>query len=322
MIESIFLSGADQSLSRIGFGGCPIGGHGWGTVDDRESVAAIRRAVELGVNFFDTADVYGLGHSEEVLASSLGPMRHDVVIATKFGVRWDSTRRTWKDTSPKYLRSAIEESLRRLKLSCIPLYYVHWPDGVTPIQETMAELVRCRQEGKLRWIGLSNFSSVEVQQAMTIGKVNAVQVSMNILERDIAEELLPLIRKTGTTLVTWGSLAQGLLTGKFNAHSQFSESDRRHRYDNFCGEQFQENIKRVEVIKRIAEEVGRTPAQVAIRWLLDTHGVGIALSGAKRPAQIEENLGALGWQLEDADYQALNHILTSGTEVLQGNNLR
>jgi aryl-alcohol dehydrogenase-like predicted oxidoreductase len=305
-ISDLFAIG--QPVVRLGMGGCPLGGHDWGAVDDADSVAAVRRALEGGVNFFDTADVYGLGHSEELLAAALGPDRHRVIVATKFGMRWDANRRPWKDTSPGYLRVAIENSLRRLRLSCVPLYYIHWPDGATPIAETMAELVRCRDQGKLRWIGLSNFSPAQVREAVSVAPVHALQVAMSVLDHALADELLPLARQTGIGLVTWGSLSQGLLTGKFNAQSRFPPNDRRCRYANFIGEQFQENIRRVETVKQIAARTGRTPAQVALRWLLDTPGVGVALVGGKRPAQIEENLGALDWQLDESDYQTLAAI--------------
>ncbi len=304
-METSLLFGTDQPLGRVGLGGCPLGGHGWGAVDDAESIATVRRALDLGVNHFDTADAYGLGHSEELLSAALGERRHQVIVASKFGVRWDANHRTWKDASPGYLRLAVENSLRRLRLSCIPLYYVHWPDGVTPIGETMGELVRLREEGKLRWIGLSNFGPAQVREAMSVGPVHALQVPMNLLDHALADELLPLVRQTGMTLVTWGSLAQGLLTGKFSVDSRFPADDRRRRYENFIGERFQENVQRVEGIKQIAQRTGRTPAQLSIRWLLDTPGVGVALSGAKHPAQIEENLGALGWQLDENDYATL-----------------
>ena len=134
-IESTILGRTDVRISRLGMGGCPLGGHGWGPTTERDSIRAVERAVELGVDFFDTADCYGLGRSEELLSQALGSRRHEVTIATKFGVRWDKQNRTWKDTSAQYLRQALTASLRRLRLDCIPLYYIHWPDEHTPIEE-------------------------------------------------------------------------------------------------------------------------------------------------------------------------------------------
>jgi myo-inositol catabolism protein IolS len=289
----------------VAMGGCPIGGHGWGHVDDAESVAAVRRAVELGVNFFDTADVYGLGHSEQILAQALGPKRREVVIATKFGVRSENGR-TWKDASPGYLRSALDASLRRLQIDCIPLYYVHWPDEKTPVADTMAELARCRQQGKIRGIGLSNFSAAQVREAAAVAPVEALQVQFSLVDRLAAAELLPLARELGTTLLTWGSLAQGLLTGKYDARSTFVPEDRRRRYDNFRGAKFAENLRAVERLRAVATSIGRTPAQVALRWLLDTPGVCAVLFGAKRPTQVDENVASAGWRLSASDYQALD----------------
>jgi len=311
MIETVPWTDADDRISRLGLGGCPLGGHGWGKVDDSESLAAVRRAVDRGIAFFDTADVYGLGHSEEILAKGLGALRHKVVIASKFGVRRDAGGRTCKDISPLYLRTALEASLRRLRVDCIPLYYAHWPDGVTPVTEVMSELMRVREEGKIRWIGLSNFSSPEVEQALAVGPVHAVQAQFSLLARRSAADLLPVVRRSKTALVTWGSLAQGMLTGEFDARSIFAADDRRSRYEAFQGAAYRTNLAAVEVVKQVAERYGKTPAQVAIRWLLDTPGVGAVLFGAKRPAQVDENLGADGWRLDDADYRLLEQLDTA-----------
>src|SRR5947207_3407434 len=153
------LAFTDLEVSRVGFGGWAISGHGWGPVDDRESAAAVQRALDLGINLFDTADVYGFGHSEEVLASALGDERRHAVIATKFGVTWDARGRVSRDVSPPRVVAALEASLRRLRLDCIPLYQVHWPDGATPVAATMEALRRCQEAGKVRWIGCCNFSA-------------------------------------------------------------------------------------------------------------------------------------------------------------------
>lgn len=299
------LADTGQPITRASMGTWQLGGHGWGRVDEDQAVAAVRRALDLGVNFFDTADVYGLGRSEELLSRTLGKRRHDLVIASKFGVRWDSQGRTSKDISPRHLRQALEASLRRLRLDCIPLYYVHWPDGLTPIGETMAELARCRQEGKIRWIGLSNFSADQIREALAVTDVQALQVQFSLLSRAAVAELLPLAEKARITLVTWGSLAQGLLTGKFDAQSTFGHDDCRSRHEDFLGDRFRRNLEMVEALKRVAERFQTTPAQVALRWLLDTPGVGSVLFGAKSPAQVDDNLAATEWRLPDTEYREL-----------------
>lgn len=303
-MEKTRLGTSDLFVSRLGLGGCPLGGHGWGDVNDSNSVDAVRAALDSGINFFDTADVYGLGHSEKLLSRALGNERHEAIIATKFGVRWDEKNNFGKDISTQYLREALEASLQRLRVDCIPLYYVHWPDGKTPVEEAVEELERCRQQGKVRAIGVSNFSSAQIRQAHTIAEIASVQTQFSLVDTE-ATSLEPALRETGASLVTWGSLAQGMLTGKYDANSHFGTDDRRCRYDNFQGEKFSRNLRTVELVKQIATRLGKTPAQVAIRWLLDTPIVSCVLFGAKTPAQVHDNAGASDWSLTGEDYLQL-----------------
>lgn len=296
-------------VSRVGMGGCPLGGHGWGAADDQKSIDAVRFAVDHGVNFFDTADIYGLGHSESLLADALGERRKHVVIASKFGVRRTSSGKTVLDISPKYMREALEASLRRLKLECLPLYYIHWPDGKTPLYEILTELEKVRAEGKIRVIGLSNFSVDDVLEAQKIASIAAVQVQYSLVDRQIAESYTSLPAGVRVPLVTWGSLAQGLLTGKYGADARFGDDDRRGRYENFNGAKFQENLSVVARIGAIAENLGKSQAEVAIRWLLETEGVGAVLFGAKTTEQVRENIRSAGeWKLPIEDYVALSEL--------------
>jgi len=311
-IESTTLGCTDVRISRVGMGGCPLGGHGWGPTSEQDSICAVKHAIELGVNFFDTADCYGLGRSEELLSLALGNRRHEVTIATKFGIRWDNQHRTWKDTSPKYVRQALYASLRRLRLDCIPLYYIHWPDDQTPIEETLHELVRCQQEGKIRWIGLSNFSVNMLTSMKSTSNITSIQLQMSLVDQQAALEFIDVSPKMNSTLVTWGSLAQGLLTGKYGLSTTFSETDRRIRYDNFQGSKFTTNLRLVDTLCKVAKRLEKSPAQVALRWLLDTPGVGCVLFGAKTPEQVSENLGALGWSLPEQEYLELE---TAGQQV-------
>ena len=307
-METVFLGDGQLLVSRIGFGGCPLGGHGWGAnVDQSEAIQAVRRAFELGINFFDTADVYGLGRSEELLADSLGHDRSRVVIATKFGVCWDEKGRTWKDISPRHLREALESSLKRLRLECIPLYYVHWPDGKTPIEEVVAELDSCRRQGKIQAIGLSNFTADQLQKACQVAKIAALQLQYSLVDRYLAADALGEAERQGVPFVTWGSLAQGLLSGKYKADARFGHNDRRHRYENFSGVKFDQNLRVVEELQTIAQRIGATPAQVAIRWLLQSRNVATVLAGAKRPEQIEDTARAIDFNLSAEDYSHLDH---------------
>jgi aryl-alcohol dehydrogenase-like predicted oxidoreductase len=305
-MEEIPLGTDGPHVSRLGLGGCPLGGHGWGTdFDIKEGERAVRRALELGVNFFDTADVYGLGRSEELLSRALGAERHRVTIATKFGVRWNAHGRTWHDLSPSYMQAALEASLRRLRVESISLYYAHWPDGRTPIEETIAALERCREEGKIQAIGVSNFSGGQLTAACKVAPISAMQVQCSLVDQEPFDSVRAAVRSLHVPLITWGSLAQGLLTGKYDSRSAFGADDRRHRYTNFLGQKFGENLRVVDALKQISRRIGKSPAQIAIRWLLDTQDVGGVLFGAKRPSQVEDNLGAIGWQLASDDYRLL-----------------
>ena len=296
-------------VSRVGMGGCPLGGHGWGQVDDRESIRAVHAALDQGVNFFDTADIYGLGHSERVLAEALGAERSRVVIASKFGVRRDSTGKMVKDIRPEHLRRALEGSLRRLRLERLPLYYIHWPDGSTPIEDAVGALERCREQGKVHAIGVSNFNREQLEAACDRATIAAVQVQYSLADREAAERLLPTSRRRRTPVVTWGSLAQGLLTGKFDGQTRFDQTDRRSRYDNFKGGRFQRNLLLAQQVQEAARRLGRTPAQVAMRWLLDTPGISCVLFGAKSPQQVKENVVAgHRWKLPAAEYSRLARI--------------
>lgn len=274
-----------------------MGGHGWGQIDDADSRAAIHRALDLGVNLFDTADVYGFGHSERLLSDTLGEDRHRVYIATKGGVRWSDDGRTHRDISPKTIVKALEGSLRRLRVDCISLYQIHWPDGVTPIACTMEALVRCREEGKIRWIGCSNFSIAQMAEARQVHPVATLQMPYNLLDRGCEESLLPYCQRQEIAALTYAPLAQGALTGKYRGRADFDATDVRSRTGYFSDEITTLRIAILERLKHAAAEYGRTPAQVAIRWVLDHGGVSGAVTGVTTAQQFEENLGALDWKL-------------------------
>ena len=292
------LGSSSLEVSRIGFGCWAVGGHGWGSVDDRESIATIRRAVELGVTLFDTADVYGLGHSEKVLSEALGERRHDMIIATKFGVTVSPDGRVGRDCTAKHVVAALEGSLRRLRLDRIPLYQIHWPDPKTPILETLEALERCRREGKVELVGCSNFGWEQVQAMQRHCRIESLQMPYSLLARDVEGDILSGCRGDQVAFMAYDALAKGLLTGKFGPTSTFPEDHVRARDPNFKGERFRQNLEVVERLRGFGAPRGLSVARLAVRWVLDSPGVTSVLTGATKPQQMEENASACDFRLE------------------------
>jgi aryl-alcohol dehydrogenase-like predicted oxidoreductase len=307
MMEYASLGSTDLVVSRIGFGCEPLGGTDWGQFDEQQAAEAVKMALDLGINFFDTADVYGLGRSEEVLSRTLGNRRHQVIIATKFGLAWEAHPRgmrakTWLDCSPRRVTDALEQSLRRLRLDCIPLYLIHWPDPKTPVVDTMDALQRCREAGKLRQVGVSNFPLHLVCEADRVMHLAAVELQYSLIDRRFGAGVLPHCKDHGIGVLAYGTLAQGLLSGKYGSSTVFGTDDRRHRLPHFQGEALGRNLSLVERLKRVGEPHHRSPSQVAIRWVLDHPAVCGAIVGAKSPVQVKENVGATGWRLEEEEW--------------------
>lgn len=304
------LGHSELAISRLGFGAEPLGGIDWGEVDEKKAMAAVRQAVERGINYFDTADVYGLGRSEIVLSRALGSKRHDVVVGTKFGVNWHDPApgqraQVFYDSSPQRVLEALENSLRRLRLDTIPLYYIHWPDPNTPLEETLAVLARCKEAGKIRAIGLSNFSASQISTASQIVEIDAVQVQYNLIDRFAEIEIFPLCKRLGISVFTYGSLAQGLLTGKYGLDTTFAQDDRRHRLTHFQSGQRKAHQKAIDSLRDVAQMYSKEISQVALRWILENPAVTCAIVGAKNPAQVVSNSGAVGWGLGHREMQRL-----------------
>jgi myo-inositol catabolism protein IolS len=305
-------------ISRIGFGCWAIGGHGYGKVDDAESIEAIRKALDAGVNFFDTADVYGFGHSEEILSKALGEERTSVVVASKFGVTWDRSGRTSYDCSPKRVVKALENSLRRLRLEAIPLYQIHWYDNVTPLSETLEALKRCQEAGKIRHIGCSNFPLQLLSQAEELCGIESLQRPYNLFERSLENDMMACVDQLNVSVIAYNVLARGLFSGKYTFHTVFGEADTRSLDSNFRGEQLTRNLEFVSRIREIGRAYGKTPSQVAIRWALDNERVTSALVGAVTKRQVLENVGAAGWNLSSEDYRYLKEEADRTRETYAG----
>lgn len=278
---------------RLGMGCWTIGGHGWGKVDDVDSMAAINTAYENGIRLFDTADCYGLGHSEKILSRSLGSRRSRVCISTKAGVRWNPSGRIWYDNQPAYLRQALEASLNRLGLETVDFFFVHWPDGKTPVSDVLAELAKMKEAGLVQSVGLSNFSGNDLRKALESGVLDVVQVQASLLSRDTFLDLEKLCREHGVRVMVHGVLAQGLLTGKFEAGHVFAANDHRSGLPEFQEPLLSRSLGLVDQLTMVAHRLGVSVAHVALRAIMDQQGVDHVLFGARSPAQVRENLASL-----------------------------
>lgn len=309
-MEKIILKNSDLEVSRLCFGGCPMGGYGWGKVSEEELINAVQCAVEEGINFFDNADTYGLGKSEETLAKALGNKRNQVVIGTKFGVRVESGK-TFYDNSPEWIEKALAGSLKRLNTDYIDLYQVHYRDGKTPISAVVETLEKLRQKGYIRYYGLSNIHQEDLEELKgEVGKFVSFQDEYSLACRKNEQDMFELSEKLQLTPITWGSLGQGILSGKYDKNSTFGADDRRSRdiYVNFHGDKLLKNLEIVEVLKDIAKEVNRPVPAVAIRWILDYLTDSAVIVGIKNQRQLEGNMAALGWKLSEEQIKRLTEV--------------
>jgi aryl-alcohol dehydrogenase-like predicted oxidoreductase len=303
-------------VSTIGFGCWEIGGT-YGQVDVGQFQRAVLRAIEAGINCFDTAEAYGMGISEQALARALGDQRHNVLVVTKFGVGYDEMPNR-RDSTRQRVMASIEKSLKRLQTDYVDIYLVHWPDVNTPFDETMHALDDIVRQGKARYIGVSNFRLGQLEACMQLRRVDVVQYGWNMFDRRMASEIFPYCAARQIGVMAYGSLAYGMLTGTFNAEMQFEESDWRSRQGNlgslnlfrtlFGPHEFPRNLRAVGELKTLAAEYRKTLPQFALRWTTSNPVVSTALVGFRSPAEVDENLGALGWTISAADMAAVDAI--------------
>ena len=309
-MEYITLKNSDLTVSRICMGGCPMGQYGWGAVQEEELLSAVSEAVENGINFFDTADTYGLGTSEKTLAKALGSRKNDVVIADKFGVRVENGH-TFYDNSPEWIEKALAGSLQRLGRDYIDLYQIHYRDNVTPIESVVEALERLKEKGYIRYYGLSNIHEDDLGELKKYkGCFVSFQDEYSLACRKNEADIFKAQEQLDISPMTWGSLGQGILTGKYSKDSVFGKDDRRSRdiYVNFHGEKLAKNLQIVENMKPIAANHGKTPAAAAIRFILDYIPDSVVLCGAKNPGQIRANAEAADWKLEPEELELLDKI--------------
>jgi aryl-alcohol dehydrogenase-like predicted oxidoreductase len=309
-MEQISIGSTGLKASRIGLGTWAIGGWQWGGTNEADSVATIHTAIERGVTLIDTAPVYGFGRSEEIVGKALaeGGLRDRVQIATKVGLAWRDGV-IYRDSRPARIRLEVEASLRRLRTDVIDVYQVHWPDLETPFAETARTLDDLRREGKIRAIGVSNFSPAQMDAFRAAASLDVVQPPYNLFEREIEADVLPYAQRTALTVLSYGALCRGLLSGRIHATTKFDGDDLRKVDPKFQGARFGQYLSAVESLERLARErYAKSVLALAVRWVLD-QGPTIALWGARRPDQLDPLNEIDGWHIDEPTRREIDAIL-------------
>ncbi len=314
-MEKRKLGWTDLELSVVGLGTWALGGAGWrfswGPQDDRDSIATIHRAFDLGVNWLDTAAVYGLGHSEEVVGQALSTMREKPLVATKCSRVWDAAGNIESNLRRESVRRELEASLKRLRLECIDLYQIHWPRPDEDIEEGWQTLEDLRREGKIRYIGVCNFNRAQLERIQAIAPVASLQPPYSMLRREIESEILPYCAEHRIGVVPYSPMQKGILTDAFSRERVAALQPGDHRLNDpmFQGQALEANLKLVDGLRGMAREKGCTVAQLAIAWVLRRPEVTSAIVGARRPAQIEETVGAAEVRLSAEEIQRIEALL-------------
>lgn len=307
-------------ITPVAMGCWPIAGMTSIDVNDRDSLATLSAAVDRGINFFDTAYCYGAsGESERLISQALGDRRDEIVIATKGGIHWDENRVRKFDARPETLRRQCDESLQRLGTDRVDLLYLHAPDPEVPVTDSAGELKRLLDEGKTRSVGVSNFNVDQLEAFHNECTISAVQPHYNMLQREIEADILPWCRENQASAIIYWPLMKGLLAGRLARDHVFQPGDGRAKYPMFQGEEWQKNQDFIDSLRKIADELNKTVAQVVVNWTIQQSGITAALCGAKRSYQIEESAGAMTWDLSKADLQRINQAIADrGVPATQG----
>ena len=307
------LEGLDVKLSCLGLGGWQLGGHDWGKVSESQLVKAVHKAIDSGVTLFDTAPIYGLGHSEELLGKALGAYRRNVILATKAGFTWkkNDVFEGFIDNSPANINQEIDINLKKLGTDYIDVYQIHWPDPNTPIDDTLFAMKKLKQSGKIRCIGCCNFSLDLLKEAIKYAEISTIQIPYSLVDRKFEGDLLPFCGENNIAVLAYSPIARGFLSGKYDGNTIFSLNDHRSRSEDeyFQSEAFAKNLRILENLKFIAKKLDKTPSQIALRWVLENAYVTTAIFGAKNSAQVEENTAASDFTLSQEDMEFLNKVV-------------
>jgi aryl-alcohol dehydrogenase-like predicted oxidoreductase len=305
------LGNSDLEITRIGFGAWAIGGAGyewgWGAQDDADSIAAVREALDAGVNWIDTAAVYGLGRSEEVVARALEGVRDRPYVFTKCGMIWDENGRVGNRLKADSIRRECEASLRRLRVDAIDLYQIHWPKPAADVAEGWQTLARLKEEGKVRWIGVSNFDTAQLQRSRAVAPITSLQPPYSLLRREVEDAVLPFCFRQQIGVIAYSPMASGLLTGAMTRErvAALPPDDWRRRSPDYQEPLLSRNLRLIRLLHAIDRSHGRSPAEVAVAWVLRHPVVTGAIVGARRPGQFKGVVGAADVRLSPKDVREI-----------------
>jgi aryl-alcohol dehydrogenase-like predicted oxidoreductase len=309
-MEFLDIPGTSLRASRVALGTWAMGGWMWGGTDQRESIATIHAALSQGINLIDTAPVYGFGVSEEIVGAALGGVRSQVVIATKAGLEWRDAKILRNATRARIMQE-IDASLRRLRTDYIDIYQVHWPDPLVPVEETAEAMRLLYERGKIRAIGVSNFSVAEMERFRQVAPLHVLQAPYNLFERAIDADILPYCRANHIVTLGYGALCRGLLSGRMRQDTKFEGDDLRGIDPKFQAPRFAQYLEAVRQLDEFAQRrFQRHVIQLAVRWMLD-QGIGVALWGGRHPDQVEAALGVAGWSLSSADRKLIERMVNT-----------
>lgn len=306
------LANTDLKVSKIGLGTWAYGDDTFGSVEDKQSIKAIRAAVESGINLIDTAPAYGAGKAEKIVGEAIKDLRDQVIIATKCGTHREGSAYV-RDLSPAQIRKELDLSLTRLQVSQIDIYQIHWPDPDTPLEESLAELLKLKKAGKFKYLGVCNFELDLLKKISKLTDIVSLQPQYSLLERKIETKLIPYLLQTKQSTLSYGTLGGGILSGKYDKKPEFKDEkdNRANFYPFFKEENWQKTADLIKELKNIADKYDKTPAQVAINWSINQPGITAALVGAKTEQQARENASAADFKLTQAELIKLSQKSTA-----------